>query len=83
MLEMSISKKATLNCNLASDLPLIEADASQIHQIILNLVINASEALGENNGVIAISTDAIQCRARIVPSSVAMICGKDSMFAWK
>ena len=61
MLEMSISKKATLNCNLASDLPMIEADASQIHQIILNLVINASEALGEESGVIAISTDTIQC----------------------
>ena len=61
MLEMSISKKATLNCNLASDLPMIEADASQIHQIILNLVINASEALGEDSGVIAISTDTIHC----------------------
>ena len=61
MLEMSISKKATLNCNLAPNLPMIEADASQIHQIILNLVINASEALGEDIGVIAISTDAIQC----------------------
>jgi PAS domain S-box-containing protein len=61
MLAMSISKKATLNCNLASDLPMIEADASQIHQIILNLVINASEALGEDSGVITISTDTIQC----------------------
>ena len=60
MLEMSISKKATLNCNLASDLPMIQADASQIHQIILNLVINASEALGEESGVITISTDTIQ-----------------------
>ena len=63
MLEMSISKKATLKCNLAPDLPMIEADASQIHQIILNLVINASEALGEESGVIAISTDTIQCSA--------------------
>ena len=61
MLQMSISKKATLNCNLAPDLPMIEADASQIHQIILNLVINASEALGEESGVIAISTDTIHC----------------------
>ena len=61
MLEMSISKKATLNCNLAPNLPMIEADASQIHQIILNLVINASEALGEDSGVITISTDTIHC----------------------
>ena len=63
MMEMSISKKATLNCNLAPNLPMIEADASQIHQIILNLVINASEALGEDSGVITISTDTIHCNA--------------------
>ena len=61
MLKISISKKATLNCNLAPNLPMIEADATQIHQIILNLVINASEALGEDSGVIAISTDTIRC----------------------
>ena len=64
MLAMSISKKATLNCNLVSDLPMIQADASQIHQIILNLVINASEALGEESGVITISTDTIRCNAK-------------------
>jgi PAS domain S-box-containing protein len=63
MLEMAISKKAVLNCNLSSELPMIEADASQIHQIILNLVINASEAIGERSGVITISTDAVHCNA--------------------
>ena len=73
MLEMSISKKATLNCNLASDLPMIEADASQIHQIVLNLVINASEAFGEGNGVIAISTDTIPCNA----ADCAVLGGND------
>ncbi len=63
MMEMSISKKATMNCKLAPDLPMIEADASQIHQIILNLVINASEAFGEASGVITISTDTIHYNA--------------------
>ncbi len=61
MLRVSISKKATLQLNLHTHLPLVEADATQIHQIIMNLVINASEALGEKNGVIAIATGFMEC----------------------
>ena len=61
MLEVSISKKVALKHNLASDLPVIQADASQINQVVMNLIVNASEALGEQGGVISISTDAVQC----------------------
>jgi signal transduction histidine kinase len=60
MLEVTVSKKAILKYELAANLPAIEADASQIHQVILNLVVNASEALEEKNGVITVSTDTIE-----------------------
>jgi len=63
MLEISISKKALLQLNLAPSLPAVEADATQIRQIIMNLVINASEAIGDNSGVIAISTGYQECDA--------------------
>jgi two-component system, cell cycle sensor histidine kinase and response regulator CckA len=49
------SKKDTVTYNLAPDLPTTRADASQIHQVILNLVINASDALRANSSLIAIS----------------------------
>src|SRR5713101_3880582 len=56
LLKMSISKKAVFRTRLASDLPAIEADASQIQQVVMNLIINASEALGGNIGDIVVST---------------------------
>jgi signal transduction histidine kinase len=59
MLAVTLSKKAVVKYRLAPDLPSIQADASQIHQVLLNLVINASDALGENSGAIAIATEAI------------------------
>jgi two-component system, cell cycle sensor histidine kinase and response regulator CckA len=59
LLEVSVSKKAALQYRLAADLPSVPADPSQIHQVILNLVINASEALAEQNGEIVISTEEI------------------------
>jgi len=61
MFDVSISKKVFLNYNLAKWLPPIEADASQIRQIIMNLVINASEAIGEKSGAIYISTSVMEC----------------------
>lgn len=64
MLDVSISKKAILRYNLGCDLPPVEADATQLRQVIMNLVINASEAIGERSGVIAISTGAMHCDRR-------------------
>jgi PAS domain S-box-containing protein len=56
MLQISISKKAVLRFRLEKGLPPVEVDATQIRQVIMNLVINASEAIGEQSGVISIST---------------------------
>jgi PAS domain S-box-containing protein len=61
LLQASISKKAVLRFNFAANVPAIEADATQLRQVIMNLVINASEAIGERSGVIAISTGAMEC----------------------
>jgi len=64
LLEVSISKMATLQLNFDPDLPPVEADATQIRQIVMNLVINASEAIGDNSGVITITTGYRDCDKR-------------------
>ncbi len=56
MLQISVSKKAVLHYHLEQGLPLIEADVTQLRQVIMNLVINASDAIGNQNGAIRIST---------------------------
>lgn len=61
MLEVSISKKVVLRLNTHQHLPLVEADATQMRQIIMNLVINSSEAIGDRSGVIAITTGCMDC----------------------
>jgi len=59
LLSISIAKKVTVRYNLDPGLPSIEADASQLQQVVMNLVINASEAIGERSGVITLSTHAV------------------------
>jgi two-component system, cell cycle sensor histidine kinase and response regulator CckA len=61
MLRVSISKNAILKLNFAPNLPSVDADASQLRQVVMNLVVNASEAIGERSGVITVSTGAMDC----------------------
>jgi PAS domain S-box-containing protein len=61
LLKVSITKKSILNLDLQKDLPPIEADPAQIRQVVMNLIINASEAIGEQSGVITVSTGVMKC----------------------
>jgi two-component system cell cycle sensor histidine kinase/response regulator CckA len=56
LLNVSIDKSIVLQSDLNPDIPAIEADASQIRQLVINLVSNASEAIGEQNGTIVLKT---------------------------
>ena len=56
LLEISVSKKAQLKLDLTQDIPTVQGDPTQLRQIIMNLVINASEAIGDQGGEISIST---------------------------
>jgi PAS domain S-box-containing protein len=58
MLRASISKQATLREELDDRLPPIEADPTQIRQVVMNLITNASEALDDRPGVISLTTGA-------------------------
>ena len=61
LLKTAISKKAILNLNLERGLPPIAADPNQLRQIVMNLLINASEAIGDRSGVITVSVGATRC----------------------
>jgi PAS domain S-box-containing protein len=60
LLQVSISKKAVLRFHLYAELPSIIADATQMRQVLMNLVINASDAIGERSGVISITTGVVR-----------------------
>jgi two-component system, cell cycle sensor histidine kinase and response regulator CckA len=69
LLTASISKKASLRLNLASELPFVEADGPQLQQVVMNLVTNASDALGERPGLITITTCVRECGAEVLAQS--------------
>jgi PAS domain S-box-containing protein len=56
LLKAVMSKNAVLKTELAGGLPAVQADPAQLRQVVMNLVTNASEAIGERDGTIMIRT---------------------------
>ena len=56
LLAAVVSKKAVINTELRDDLPVVRADATQLRQVAMNLITNASDALGDGPGTIGIRT---------------------------
>ncbi|MCK4771696.1 MAG: PAS domain S-box protein, partial [Candidatus Latescibacteria bacterium] len=61
ILDTSIPDNAVVEYDLASDLPMVEADLMQVRQVIRNLFNNSMEALGEDCGTITVTTGAVEC----------------------
>jgi PAS domain S-box-containing protein len=61
LLGASIAKGVALRYEFGQDVPPCEGDATQLRQIVMNLIINASEAIGDRGGVISINTGVMGC----------------------
>src|SRR5215472_16034632 len=56
LLRVSVSKHAVMDAHLGQDLPATCAGAAQLRQIVMNLITNASDAIGDRDGVIRVVT---------------------------
>ncbi|MBE7520316.1 MAG: PAS domain S-box protein [Thermoflexaceae bacterium] len=70
LVSVSIPRSVMLEWQLAGSLPPVEADATQLRQVVMNLVINAAEAIGERDGVIRISTGVMQASQRYLQNTI-------------
>ena len=71
LLRTVLSRNAQISFELVPTLPLIEADATQLRQVIMNLITNASDAVGETGGRIHVRTGRETLDSATVPPSYA------------
>ncbi|MCE9614971.1 MAG: PAS domain S-box protein [Lentisphaerae bacterium] len=72
LLALRIPAKVSVELNLAATLAPIEADESQLHQVALNLITNACDAIGELTGRIVVSTGEMDCGADYLTDTVGI-----------
>jgi len=63
LLRASLGKKVRLHIKLAKGLPSILADYAQFQQVMLNLIVNASDAIGDREGDITVKAHAVEMDA--------------------
>ena len=56
----SVSRNIDLTIDADRELPVIMADHGQIEQVVINLLINASEAIGDEPGLITLKTGVLE-----------------------
>ena len=69
LLKVSISKQVTLRTDFPGDLPTVWGNAPQIRQVLMNLVLNASEAVGDTKGVITVTAAQVSGGRDLAPNS--------------
>ena len=70
LLKVSVSKHAVVETTLRKDLPAVRANSGQLRQVVMNLITNASEAIGNRDGVIRVTTGLVTVR-RDSPSAAS------------
>ena len=63
MLKTTIQQNVAIKQNLATDIPAFTCDASQIRQVVMNLIINAAEAIGDADGEIGVKLAKAEIKA--------------------
>jgi len=73
LLRALTSKRGELRFVLAQQLPKVVVDATQLRQVLMNLVINASEAIGPLGGTITVRTGLCDFDPQRVPAQDTLI----------
>jgi PAS domain S-box-containing protein len=69
LFQATMATNVALEMTLAPDLPPIYADPGQIQQVLMNLITNAVEAVGEQHGRVRIATGVTQVEADALDKS--------------
>lgn len=69
LVEPAVSKKATVRYDLASDMPAIHADPAQLRQVVMNLIMNASDALEGCSGTVEIRVESVKAGKELLQRS--------------
>ena len=82
LLAAIVPKNVSFSVDLAPQLPEVEADAVQVQQVVMNLLTNGAEAIGDQAGALHLSTGSQWCGASYLRRSRLEELAGEGMFVW-
>jgi len=71
LIQTSVAKTVQLRLELEKGLPPVKADLSQLQQLVMNLVLNAAEAVGEGIGTVRVTTGLQEVKESVLQNTIA------------
>ena len=81
VMSQTFPKNIDIKTNFAPDLWTVLGDATQLHQVLLNLCVNARDAMGPNGGQIKISCENVDVDAQLVSMNPGSTLGPHVSFS--
>lgn len=69
LLRVAVPRSVSVECDLSRERLVIEADSGQFQQVLMNLIVNAAEAIGDAPGTITVSTGLVHPDAGYLASA--------------
>ncbi len=82
LIAASVSKSARLEYDLTEPMPAIEADVTQIRQVLMALIVNASESLADSDGTIRVSSGVSRLDPGCIPAPADEVDVDESEYAY-
>lgn len=70
LMERTLPKMIAIDLSLHDELPVINADPVQIEQILMNLAINAKDAMSHEGGILSITTKVVSLEGGQIPPHI-------------
>src|SRR5262245_6256551 len=74
LIQTSVAKTVQLRLELKKGLPPVKADLSQLQQLVMNLVLNAAEAVGAGIGTVRVTTGLQEVKESYLQNNIAADC---------
>lgn len=82
LMRSGVSGRIAIDLALGAERAAVRADGAQIRQLIMNLVVNAAEAIGERDGRITVSTGVRTCSPGSFRNAILGAASAAGHYAW-
>ena len=81
VMQQTFPKNIDIRTDFPADLWMVLGDSTQLHQVLLNLCVNARDAMGERGGTLKVACENMEVDEHLVRTNAGATCGPHVCFS--